>query len=395
MLSTPSESHAQVSPSDSCAPRLIVLAAAPSGKADGIHEYTRRLVATLRDRTDVEVSCENPRETPLNRPSVRGEIDDWNPRPTLLLQYNPFNFGRWGFAPWLPAKLWRLKRSNPRPKIALMVHEMYYPITDWRSALMGGWQRVQFFAVRVLSDVVFTSVSPWAKALESHRPRRPVHHLPVGSNLPDMRHARAARREQLGIKDDAIALAAFGTGHPSRLLDYVADAANEVASQGHETVLLNLGFNTPDVSVSPAVRVVTPGHLEEEAISGHLAAADIYLAPFTDGVSTRRTTVMAALQHGLSIVGTDGHNTDDMLRASTHGMRLTPVGDRAAFSRTVRELADDPDARAELARGARTLYEEEFDWSVVCDRLLAQLPSGKPGSQALENADLDHHLAGV
>jgi glycosyltransferase involved in cell wall biosynthesis len=393
MLSTPPDNRGPIT-SESSALWLTVLATEPSDKADGIHEYTRRLVATLNDRADVEVACRNPRETSADLlPSRAGASP--GQRPTILLQYNPFNFGRWGFAPWLPLKLWRLKRSKSRPKIAVMVHEMYYPISDWRSALMGGWQRVQFFAVRVLSDVAFTSVSPWAKALESHRPRRPVHHLPVGSNLPDMRHARAAERERLGIRDDAIVLAAFGTGHPSRLLDYVADAANRIASQGHETVLLNLGFNTPDVSVSPAVRVVTPGHLEEEAISAHLAAADVYLAPFTDGVSTRRTTVMAALQHGLSIVGTDGHNTDEMLRSSTNAMRLTPVGDREAFSRTVCELADDPDARVELGECARSLYEEEFDWSVVCDRLLAWLQIGKPVSHAPEDADLEHHLAGV
>ena len=314
---------------------------------------------------------------------------------TILLQYNPFNFGRWGFAPWLPVKLWRLKRSKSRPKIALMVHEMYYPISDWKSALMGGWQRVQFFAVRVLSDVVFTSVSPWANALQSHRPRRPAHHLPVGSNLPDMRHARGAERARLGIGEDAIVLAAFGTGHPSRMLDYVAEAADSVASQGHQTVLLNLGFNTPDVSVDRAVRVLAPGHLEDEAISRHLAAADVYLAPFTDGVSTRRTTLMAALQHGLAIVGTDGHNTDEMLRGSASAMRLTPVADREAFWRSVCELASDPDARAELGERARVLYQEQFDWSVVCDRLLAELVGGEPAPKVHADADLECHSAGV
>lgn len=391
MLSKPLESHPPAPTTDSSAPRLIVLAAAPSDKADGIHEYTRRLVSTLVDRSDVEVTCENPREVSPHRVPVVGQGD----RPTFLLQYNPFNFGRWGFAPWLPVKLWRLKRAKSRPKLALMVHEMYYPISDWKSALMGGWQRVQFFAVRVLSDVVFTSVSPWEKALQSHRPRRPVHHLPVGSNLPDMRHARAAERERLGIGEHAIVLAAFGTGHPSRMLDYVADATNSVASQGHETILLNLGFNTPDVSVDDAVRVVAPGHLEEEAISRHLAAADVYLAPFTDGVSTRRTTLMAALQHGLAIVGTGGHNTDEMLRGSDSAMRLTPVADQEAFSRSVRELATDPGARAELGAGARLLYEEQFDWQVVCDRLLAELLDGDTAPPTPADADLEHHLAGV
>lgn len=353
--------------------RLTILATSPAHKADGIHEYTRRLVASLEARSDVEVSCANPRGTSFDRWCATGEPEDTR-RPIVLLQYNPFNFGRWGFAPWLPAKLWLLKRSRRAPRIALMAHEMYYPISDWRSALMGGWQRVQFFAVRALSDVVFTSISAWASEVERHRPRRPVHHLPVASNLTDMGHARAAERERLGIAEDTIVLAAFGTGHSSRMLDYVGQAASAVAATGVRTVVLNLGWNTPEVSAGPSVEILAPGHLEEAELSRYLATVDIYLAPFTDGVSTRRTTFMAAIQHGLPVVGTDGHNTDDVLRNATTAIRLTPVNDRNAFADAVRKLAgSDPGVRAERGARARALYEEAFDWEVMSGRLLAWL----------------------
>jgi glycosyltransferase involved in cell wall biosynthesis len=371
MLATRSESPAR-NPSDSSRPRLTVLAAGASNRADGIHAYTRRLVATLSDRADVEVSLKDPRGTTFESlvdPAQRLEAH----RPMFVLQYNPFNFGRWGFAPWLPVTLWRLKRSSPRPRMALMAHEMYYPITDWRSAIMGGWQRLQFFLVRVMCDVVFTSVGPWADAIRSHWPRRPVHHLPVASNLPDMRHARADARERLALADEAIVLAAFGTDHPSRLLDYVIHAARGVASSGHPTVVLNLGFKALPLNAGPLVRVITPGHLDEEEVARHLAAADIYLAPFSDGVSTRRGTLMAALQHGLAVVGTDGHNTDDTLRDAVTSLRLTPVGNGDAFASAVRELAAQPETRVELGSHARALYEAEFDWPVVSDRLLAEL----------------------
>jgi glycosyltransferase involved in cell wall biosynthesis len=379
---------------DRSAPQLTVLAAPPTNEADGIHEYTRRLVATLEDHADVQVDCENPRAASVDRLAAQAAASAGR-TPTFLLQYNPFQFGRWGFAPWLPAKLWRLKRSAPRPRLAVMFHELYYPITDWRSAVMGGWQRVQFFAVWLLADVVFTSVGPWATKLQSQRPRRPVHHLPVASNLPDMRDARAAMRERLKIDDDAVVLAAFGSGHPSRLLDYVAYAANSLASEGRKTVVLNLGFNTPPLDVTPRVTAVTPGHLEEHDVACHLAAADIYLAPFSDGVSTRRTTLMAALQHGLPVVGTSGHLTGGLLRGASGALRLTPVGDRDAFAAVVRELAASPAERSELGARARALYEREFDWPVVCDRLLAGLEGSPPAPPARQSVELEPHATRV
>ena len=55
----------------------------------------------------------------------------------------------------------------------------------------------------------------------------------------------------------------------------------------------------------------------------------------------------------------------------------------------------DAAARAELGERARLLYEEEFDWSVVADRLLAQLLPESPAPYAHEDADLEHHFAGV
>ena len=353
-----------------CGLRLVMLTADRSHKVDGIHEYTQHLVTSLRTRSDIEIVCENPRRTAPARWCSTSRSDGRS--PAVLLQYNPFNFGRWGFAPWLPAKLWWLRRSKRSPKLAVMVHEKYVPITDWRSALMGGWQRLQFFAIRAMADVVFTSISAWANDLSVRSPRRPVHHLPVGSNLPDMRHDRAAARRSLALTDDTMVLAAFGTGHPSRMMDHVAHAAASMAARGIPTVVLNLGCGTPPVAAGDAVRVLTPGHLGEEDVARHLAAADIYLAPFVDGVSTRRTTLMAALQHGLPVVGTDGCHTDALLRRAD-ALRLTPVGDRDAFARAVCELAADPVARARQQSSARALYESEFDWAVVSSRLLAGL----------------------
>src|SRR5262249_18302153 len=116
----------------------------------------------------------------------------------------------------------------------------------------------------------------------------------------------------------------------------------------------------------------------------------------TDGVSTRRTTLMAALQHGLAVVGTDGHNTDRMLRDANNSLRLTAVGDRDAFAGAVCELAASRGTRAELGSHARSLYETEFDWTVVSGRLIAGLRNGaSPPPEAEQDAEIDRLTVGV
>lgn len=350
----------------------IVLAAVQQHEIDGIHDYTRHLAASLETRDDLEVFLVNPRVESTERirelfpPGADGS-------PTILLQYNPFSFGRWGFAPWLPAKLWRLRRSSPRLRLGLVVHEMYVPVKDWRSALMGAWQRLQFFAVRLASDVVFTTIALWTSELEHSRPARPTYHLPVGSNLPDMRHARRTERMRLGADDRTLVLAAFGSDHPGRLLDYLPAAAAAVASSGIRTIFLNLGHKAPHLDIDPRVEVCTPGRLDGAALARHLAAADIYLAPQIDGISTRRTTLMSALQHGVPVVSTDGPSTDAVLREADDALLLTSVGDIEAFAHEAHALAADPAGRVRRGKAARSLYEREFDWAVVSSQLVRDL----------------------
>lgn len=204
-------------------------------------------------------------------------------------------------------------------------------------------------------------------------PRRPLHHLPVGSNLPDERSRRASVRKSLRADQETAVLAAFGSGHAARLIDYVSAAAQAVARSGVRTVLLNLGSGTPAISIDTDVEVIAPGPLDAVEVARYLSAADIFLAPLIDGVSSRRTTVMAALQHGLPVLGTQGPLTDCLLAKEGNGLMLTPVGDRERFAAAAVAMMADPWLRRRLATEARRLYEEEFAWDASAARLLGIL----------------------
>ncbi len=147
------------------------------GEIDGIRDYTVQLADALRRFEGVSAEVLGPG-------ALNGTLVDYD---TVVLQYNPFMYGRWGFTPWLPAALLRMRRRHPTLEVALMVHEPYVPMINWRWTLMGIWQRSQLFALRAVADPVFASIDAWTSTLGEMRPRRVVHHLPVGSNLPDRR----------------------------------------------------------------------------------------------------------------------------------------------------------------------------------------------------------------
>jgi glycosyltransferase involved in cell wall biosynthesis len=359
--------------------RLALVTQAGIDEINAITEYTSRLTDALRRdgvRADLHLRKNGHRfflaanEAEPGR-YLRRQVEGYD---AMVLQYNPFMYGRWGFTPWLPLALLTLRRAARRPVIALMVHEPCVDIVDWRSLLMGLWQRVQLATLVRSSDIVFVSVEAWTPYLRGRRRSTPVIHIPVSSNLPDRRRSRSAERASLGVDPGELVLAAFGTGHPARLTGYIVAAANRLVRSGQQVTLLNLGHGARGLhGLDATVRLHHPGRLPAEVVAARLASADIFLAPYVDGVSSRRTAVMAALQHALPVVGTDGASTDQLFRRAADALRLQPVGSVESFADSVFGLARDPDLRAAMGRSARRLYEECFDWPVLSAKLFRNL----------------------
>jgi glycosyltransferase involved in cell wall biosynthesis len=274
----------------------------------------------------------------------------------------------------------RLRRR--RPRIAVMVHEPYVPMTTWRSVLMGLWQRLQLRLVTGAADRVFCSTERFAEELAARHYSRRVHHLPVGSTVPDMRPFRVAERERLGVPDDGLIVAMLGTGHPSRLAGHLEGAVNAISTHRDGLTVLNLGDGAPALrGLNSDVSIHAPGRQPADALARQVACADLFLAPFVDGVSTRRTSVMAALQHAVPVVGTHGSITDDMLRRAD-ALCLVPAERADRFADAAVELALDPDRRRALGSAGRRLYEQCLDWPIIARSLAASIGLDQPRASA-------------
>jgi glycosyltransferase involved in cell wall biosynthesis len=345
--------------------RIILVHRDRHREVDGIRDHSERLAEAL-SRKDIEVEQRGPKGLRRLAQSDR--------HYAVVIQYSPFCFGPWGFAPWLPAALLALRLRRNRPTIAIMVHEPYVPMDSLRWVLMGIWQRFQLAALRLAADVVFTSIEAWAERFRAQRPRRPVHHLPVGSNLPDRRGARAEERGRMECDEGTLLVAAFGRDHPSWMGGYVVEAVNAIARTGRPLEALVVGAEAPPLSgVAPSIRVHAPGYLEADDLARKLAAADLFLAPLIDGISTRRSSMMAALQHGLPVVGTAGPLTDPILSDSNAPLALAQVGRPDQFADAALELANGAAAREAAGAAGRRLYDRRFDWPVVASSMLAAL----------------------
>ena len=366
--------------------RIGLLSGAYPPAVDGIGDYTYLLARELAHgheavvftgiqssyTADEKVSLVgvfNPAKPAgiLNLPAA---IAAGPPLDRLVVQYNPFGFGPRGFNPWLPLALSRVRKNL---HLSLMFHETYVPCETPVQAGMRLWQVPQFYFLSRMAASLYVSCSRWLPAIRRTTGREAVH-LPVGSNISRSSLSRDEARRLLGIGSSALVLGVFGSAHPSRLLGWIAEAAKQAASHTSETVLVYIGADGEALRplLGPEIRFLDRGLLPGETVGDSLMAVDVLLAPFVDGLSTRRGSVVAAFQHGIPVVSTSSGWTDCMLREQEERLIfLSPVEDGgdafASLARTVSRQVSLPDSRqAKL----RDFYDGHFGWPSIARRLV-------------------------
>lgn len=369
--------------------KIHIIAAALPPLLDGIGDYTAHLAAELAHSATVTVLTGAPAPAPI--PGVRVETafspdasrSVWNlvsrvaeDRPDwVLLQYNPFSYGRWGLNLHLPRVMRRIKQDAPGTRFALMVHEPFVPLITPQFAVMGTWQRWQLWRLGRAADVVFFSIDFWQRGFRRWFPGKPLVHLPVGSNIPRVPISQPEARARLGIRDDAVVLGLFGTAGSGRMLDRAVGALNALRAANVPARLLYVGPHKEAICAALGSRdVIADGPFPADEVSRRLSAMDIYLAAYIDGVSTRRGAFLAALQHGVATVGTRGPLTDSLLEGEAgQAFLLADVNAPEQFQAEVLRLAKDSALRKQIGQAGQRLYDKEFAWVSLVRRMQATL----------------------
>ena len=301
-----------------------------------------------------------------------GRLLDETPAPRrLLVQYVPHGYG-WrsmnvAFCLWLWA---RAALSGDR--VELMVHEpcLAFGEGSWRRAGAAAVHRLMIAVLARAARRVWFSIPAWEGYWRPYAfgRRAGFGWLSVPSTVPvaDDPELTAHVRARFRPSESELLVGHLGTYSPlvtkslgravPALLSEVAGARAVFVGRGGEALRDQLLNEHPGL----LGRVHATGYLGARELSAHLAACDLLVQPFPDGVSTRRTSVMAALAHGRAVVTTRGRLTED-LWADSGAVALAEAEDAAALAREAARLLADAAARARLGAAARALYRERFD----------------------------------
>jgi glycosyltransferase involved in cell wall biosynthesis len=103
-------------------------------------------------------------------------------------------------------------------------------------------------------------------------------------------------------------------------------------------------------------------------IAAALRACDMLVQPYPDGVTTRRTSMMAALAAGVPVITTRGELTEPVW-PDANAVAMVAAGDPEGFANCAAGLAADVQARRDLGARGRRLYDEQFALDVTVARI--------------------------
>lgn len=345
-----------------------LVAAGLAEAGDEVHVWCPAAEGPTPASSGVEVHREFGRFAHADLQRVGRLLDRRKGRKRLLVQWVPHGYGYRAMN--LPFCLWLWRRARQDDGVELMVHE---PFLDFRG---GSWKQKGVAAVHRLmtmvllksTDHVWMSIPAWEERWRPYTLGRKLRFdwLPVASNIPvidDSDGVNATRARYAPAHGNLVGH--FGTcdRHTTGLLlksvpSLLQNGARHkmlLLGHGSERMLAELIRREPKL----ADRVHATGPLTDTEVSLHVSACDVMLQPYIDGVSSRRTSVMVGLSHGVPIVTTKGKLTEP-LWAESDAVSLAPVADITALVEQTEALLNDEAKRTRLSAAARTLYQDSF-----------------------------------
>jgi glycosyltransferase involved in cell wall biosynthesis len=298
----------------------------------------------------------------------------------VLLQYVPNALGARGAN--LPFCLWLLRLRRGGADVRVMFHEPYFYFS-WRHPLGNVLAVVQRAMAAVLlraSHIVYLSTESWVRYLRPLGvPQTPMVVSPMPSTVAsrvDPKEVSRWRASHAAQDSDAPIVGHFGTfgDHVAGELALVVP----VVLHAHATArFICIGRGSDRFAgllrerhPSLAGRIGATGAIPNGDVAAALRACDVAVQPYPDGVTTRRTSVMAALANDVPTVSTAGALTEAVWGESG-AVVLAAASDGRAIGAAVVALLRDPARRAALSAAGRRAYDEHFALDRTLDALLA------------------------
>lgn len=320
-------------------------------------------------------------------PSAHGESDDavrrlpdrfgalsrkvldhaWQHEPGIIIvQYVPNAFGARGAN--LAFCRWLREQAGRGCDVRVMFHEPYFYFSlnrPWRNAI-AAIQRVMAAELIQASRCIYMSSTNWTRYLAPYGPLPDAVALPIPSTVPE--HAdsesEACYRASMQGPEASLVVGHFGTygEHVAAELRSIVPSLLDGLPNGR---LAFIGRGSIEFVESlrstsiPVERTWASGSLDAANAAAAVRACDLLVQPYPDGVTTRRTSVMAGLRNGVPTVTSDGFLTEPIWREAAP-VALAPASDSAAMVAAIAALLGDNDARHTLARRGQQVYRDQF-----------------------------------
>jgi glycosyltransferase involved in cell wall biosynthesis len=299
----------------------------------------------------------------------------------LFVQWVPHGYGYKSLN--VPFCLWVRRRARAGDEVHLMVHEPFLPFDSRRVR-----QNVGALAHRVMLGIllrsahhVWVSTPSFLADVRRFTPTDapPVSWLPVPSPVPVVDDTRAVTELRTMLASHRPVVGHFGTCHAlvAPMLQHVVERLHAERPE-LRFILIGRGTDAFVERLYAAGRtaehaIVATGERDARDISLLLQCCDVFVQPYHDGVSARRTTMMALLEHGRPAVTSRGSRTEPYW-SDSEAVVTTRGVDGEALASAALELFDQPDRRVALGERARALYTTRFDVTRTLGTLLDAAP---------------------
>jgi glycosyltransferase involved in cell wall biosynthesis len=361
----------------------------------GVSDYTRQIAEGLAGMGDeVHVWCRHggPAARP-GGPHVHPDLGDMRPADLtrlddrlrafpaprrLLVQWVPHGFGYHSMNVWFC--LWLARRARAGDEVELMIHEPYLEFRrgPFRHVAMAGVHRLMTVVLLRAARKVWVSIPAWEQLLRPYALGRSLsmQWLPVPGCVGDVDGTPASSIRSKYAAEGRHVIGHFGS-YGTAVTDLLIERLPPIMDGPFKPSLLLLGSGSEqflETLIQPRPwwrgRVHAAGYLSPSHLGAHIAACDLFVQPYPDGITSRRTSAMACLSRGRAVVTTRGHLTEP-LWSETGAVAIADVADLAGFASAAVNLLAHHDARAALAARGQQICAERFSVTQVIDALRA------------------------
>ena len=278
----------------------------------------------------------------------------------VLVQYTPFMFSKSWFDKRF--RIVRLARriSKFNSQVVVTLHEAYeFHGRSVKALILAYIINLEILGLSVYSNFFVTSSETLLNKYKNKKYFCNIFWLPISSNFQRWQTGRSKHLPR--PSENGICI--FGGGNNLRYafkhVLFLQDYLTQINLKFQWMVLGAVDKDLLDQLYQPIVY----GPLVANDVSDVLLSAKVFVMPNAHGVSLKRTTLMAAMQHGLPVVGTDGLMTDPLLR-TIDGVKLFKIDDYSSFCEAVESILSDDVRSRKLGTSNAHDYQQYFSREV-------------------------------